>query len=184
MMTSCCDFYFLVAIVLVVFLPSNVSILCRDLLVMSRPLFLPIAFLLVATSVLRCNRFPPSHLFSRSRPQGDVATSFAVCLALLRVATSVSSHDIVCGLIIKWSHLQFSCQDFSNYFHVATYTACRDLNSNLSLKTSCNVFYLRRPLLWLSLTDPRCDLRVVLRHHLYPFGFMTSKCCHDMNFFL
>ena len=106
------------------------------------------------------------HLFSRSRPQGDVATSFAVCLAVLHVATSVSSHDIVCGLFIKWSQLQFSCQDFSTYFHVATYTACRDLNWNLSLKTSCNVFYLRRPLLCLSLTDPRRDLRVVSRHHL------------------
>ena len=89
MMTSFCDFDFLVAIVLVVFLPSYVSILCRDLMVMSRPLFLPISFLLVATLVLRCNIFSPSHLFSRSRPQGDVATSFAVCLALLHVATSV-----------------------------------------------------------------------------------------------
>ena len=161
MMTSCCDFDFLVTIVLVVFLPSYVSILCRDLVVVSRPLLLPNSFLLVATSVLRCNRFPPSHLFSRSRPQGDVVTSFAVCLALLHVATSVRSHDIVCGLIINWSQLQFSCQDFSTYFHVATYTACRDLNWNLSLKTSCNVFYLRRPLLWLSLTNPRRDLRVV-----------------------
>ena len=160
-MTSCCDFDFLVAIVLVVFLPSYLSILCRDVRVMSQPLLLPISFLLVATSVLRCNRFPPSHLFSRSRPQGDVATSFTVYLALLHVITSVSSRDIVCGLIINWSQLQFSCQDFSTYFHVATYTACRDLNWNLSLKTSCNVFYLRRPHLWLSLTDPRRDLRVV-----------------------
>ena len=83
-----------------------------------------------------------SHLYSRSRPQGDVATSFAVCLALLQVATSVSGRDIVCGLIIKWSQLQFSCQDFSSCFHVATYTAFRGLNWNLSLKTSCNVFYL------------------------------------------
>ena len=141
-MTSCCDFYFLVAIVLVVFLPSYVSILCRDLVVMSRPLLLPISFLLVATSGLRCKGFPPSHIFSRSRPQGDVATSFPVCLALLHVAASVSSHDIVCGQIIKWSQLQFSCQDFSTYFHVVTCTACRDLNWNLSLKTSCKVFYL------------------------------------------
>ena len=115
MMTSCCDFDFLVAIVLVVFLPSYVSILCRDLMVMSRPLLLPISFLLVATSILRCNRFPPSYLFSRSRPQGDVATSFAVYVALLHVATSVSSHDIVCGLFIKWSQLQFSCQE--NYIY-------------------------------------------------------------------
>ena len=141
-------------------------------------------FLLVATSVLRCNRFPPSHLFSRSRPQGDVATSFAVCLALLHVATSVSGRDIVCGLIIKWSQLQFSCQDFSSYFHVTTYTACRDLNWNLSLKSSCNVFYLQRPLSWLSLTDPCRDLRVVSRHHSYPFGIATSKLCCNMNFFL
>ena len=160
---------------LVVFFPSYVSILCRDLMVMLRPLLLPISFLLVETSVLRCNRFPPSHLFSKSQPQGDVATSFAVFLALLHVTTSVSSHDIVCGLIIKWSQLQFSCQDFSTYFHVATYIACRDLNWKLSLKTSCNVFYLRRPLLWLSLTDPCRDLRVVSRHHLYPFYVATSK---------
>ena len=160
---------------LVVFLPSYLSILCRDLLVMSRPLLFPISFLLVATSVLRCNRFPPSHLFSRSRPQGAITTSFAVCLSLLHVATSFSSRDIVYGLIINWSQLQFSCQDFSTYFHVATYTACRDLNWNLSLKTSCNVFHLRRPLLWLSLTDPRRDLRVVSRRHLYPFGVATSK---------
>ena len=104
-------------------------------------------------------------------PIFQVATSFAVCLA----PTSVSSRDIVCGLIINWSQLQFSCQDFSTYFHVATYTACRDLNWNLSLKTSCNVFYLRRPLLWLSLTNPRRDLRVVSRYHLYPFGVATSK---------
>ena len=136
MMTSCCDFDFLVAIVLVVFLPSYVSILCHDLMVMSQPLLFPISFLLVATSVLRCNRFPPFP------PIFQVATSFAICLALLHVATSVNSHDIVCDLIIKWSQLQFSCQDFSTYFHVATYTACRDLNWNLSLKTSCNVFYL------------------------------------------
>ena len=129
---------------------------------MSRPLFLPISFLLVATSVLRCNKFPPSHLFSRSRPQGNVATSFVVCLALLQVATSVSGRDIVCGLIIKWSQLHISCQDFSSYFRVATYTACRDLNWNLSLKTSCNVFYLRRPLLCLSLTDPRQDIIHIL----------------------
>ena len=151
---------------LVVFLPSYVSILCRDLMVMSRPLLLPISFLLVATLVLRCNRFPPSHLFSRSRLQGDVATSFAVCLALLHVATSVSSHDIFSGHILKWSPLLFSCQHYSTYFHVATYTACRDLNWNLSLKTSCNVFYLRRHLLCISLMDPRRDLRVVSRHHL------------------
>ena len=157
MMTSCCDFDFL---------PSYVSILCRDLMVMSRPLLLLIYFLLVATSVLRCNRFPPSYLFSRSRPQVDVATSFAVYLALLQVATSVNGCDIVFGLIIKWSQLQFSCQDFSSCFHVATCIACRDLNLTLSLKTSCNVFYLRRLLLWLSLTDPRHDLRVVSRHHL------------------
>ena len=54
--TSCCDFDFLVAIVSVVFLPSYFSILCRDLMVMSRPLLFPIYFLLVATSVLSCNR--------------------------------------------------------------------------------------------------------------------------------
>ena len=74
MTTSCCDFDFLVAIVSVVFLPSYVSILCRDLMVMSRPLLFPISFLLVATSVLSYNRFPPAHLFSRSQPQGGVAT--------------------------------------------------------------------------------------------------------------
>ena len=77
MTTSCCDFDFLVAIVLVVFLPSYVSILCRDLMVMSRSLLFPISFLLVATSVISCNRFPPSHLFSRSRPQVVVATSIS-----------------------------------------------------------------------------------------------------------
>ena len=29
----------------------------------------------VATSILCCNRFPPTNLYSKSRPQGDVATS-------------------------------------------------------------------------------------------------------------
>ena len=77
MTTSCCDFYFLVAIVLVVFLPSYVSISCHDLIVMSRYLLFPISFLMVASSVLRCNTFPPSYLFSRSRPQGGVATSIS-----------------------------------------------------------------------------------------------------------
>ena len=107
MMTSCCDFDFLVAIVLVVFLPSYVSILRHDPMMMSRPLLLPISFLLVATSVLRCNIFPPSHLFSRSRPQGNVPTSFFVCLALLQVATSVSGRDLVCCLIINGCNLNF-----------------------------------------------------------------------------
>ena len=134
MMTSCCDFDFLVAIVLVVFLPSYISILCRDLIVVSRPLLLPISFLMVATSVLCCNSLSLSHIYSRSRPQGDVTTSFAVYLALLQVVTSVSGGDIVCSLIIKWSQLQFSCQDFSSCFHVATYTACRDLNWKLFIK--------------------------------------------------
>ena len=78
MTTSCCDFDFLVAIVSVAFLPSYVSILCCNLMVMSRPLLFPISFLLVATSVLRCNKFTPSHLFSRSRPQDGVATSFLI----------------------------------------------------------------------------------------------------------
>ena len=133
MMTSSCDFDFL---------PSYVSILYLDLMVMSRPLLLPISFLLVATSVLRCNRFPPSHLFFRSRPQGDVATSFAVCLSLLQVATSVIGCDIVFDRIIKWSQIQFSCQDFSSCFHVVTCIACHDLNLTLSLKTDCDFFYL------------------------------------------
>ena len=78
MTNSCCDFDFLVVIVSAAFLSSYVSILCRDLMVMSRPLLFPISFLLVATSVLRCNRFTPSHLFSRSRPQGGVTTSFLI----------------------------------------------------------------------------------------------------------
>ena len=50
MTTSCCDFDFLVVIVSAAFLSSYVSILCRDLMVMSRPLLFPISFLLVATS--------------------------------------------------------------------------------------------------------------------------------------
>ena len=40
MMTSCCDFDFLVAIMLVVFLPSYASIVCRDLKVLLQPKFL------------------------------------------------------------------------------------------------------------------------------------------------
>ena len=56
-------------------LPSQVSNLRRDLKVMSRPLLMSISFLLVATSVLCCNQFPSFNLYSRSRPQGDVATS-------------------------------------------------------------------------------------------------------------
>ena len=84
MMTSCCDFDFLVAIVLVVFLPKYVSILCRDLMVMSRHLLFPISFLLVATSVRRCNIFPHSHLFSRSRLQVGVATSISSALIFFR----------------------------------------------------------------------------------------------------
>ena len=75
--TSCGDFDSLVAIVLVVFLLSYLSILCRDLMVMSQHHFLFIFFLLVATSVLRCNQFPPSHLYPRSRPQGGVVTSLS-----------------------------------------------------------------------------------------------------------
>ena len=56
-------------------LPSQVSNLIRDLKLMSRPLLMFISLLLVATSILCCNQFPPSSLYSRSRPQGDVATS-------------------------------------------------------------------------------------------------------------
>ena len=56
-------------------LPLQVSNLSRDLKVMSRPLFMFISLLLVATSILCCNQFPPSDLYSRSRPQGDVTTS-------------------------------------------------------------------------------------------------------------
>ena len=55
----------------------------QDLKLMSQPLLIPISFLRVATSVLCCNQFPPSHLYSRSRPQGDVATSccsFSGCM--------------------------------------------------------------------------------------------------------
>ena len=62
---------------------------------MSRPIFLLISFLLVATSVLRCNQFPPSHLYSRSRPQGGVATSISSASALLQVATLMSGRDII-----------------------------------------------------------------------------------------
>ena len=57
-------------------LPSQVSNLSRDLKVMSRPLLMFISLLLVATSILCCNQFPPSNLYSRSRPHGDVATSY------------------------------------------------------------------------------------------------------------
>ena len=100
MTTSCCDFYFLVTIVLVVFLPSYVSILCRDLMVMSRHLLFPTSFLLVATSVLHCNTFPPSHPFSRSRPQVGVATSISSAQLFFRsrpyygVATSFLILDL------------------------------------------------------------------------------------------
>ena len=31
--------------------------------------------------------------------------------------------------------------------------------------------------------NPGRDLRMVSRHHSYPFGVMTSRCCCDMNFF-
>ena len=64
-------------------LPSQVSNLSRDLKVMSRPLLMFISLLLVATSILCCNQFPPSNLYSKSRPQGYVATSccsFSGCL--------------------------------------------------------------------------------------------------------
>ena len=127
-----------------------------------------------------CNLSSTLQQISSFPPIFQVATSFAICLALLHVASSVSSHNIVCGLIIKWSQLQFSCQDFSTYFHVATYTACRDLNSNLSLKTSCNVFYFRRPLLWLSLTDPRRNLRKVSQHEFLPL--IISFCLYHIFF--
>ena len=90
MMTSCGDFDSFVAIVLVVFLLSYLSILCRDLMVMSRHHFLFIFFLLVATSVLRCNQFPPSHLYPRWCRN---LTFF--CLAFLQVATLMSGRDII-----------------------------------------------------------------------------------------
>ena len=53
--TSCRDLDFLVAILLVFFRSLYLSILCRDLMVMSRQLLLSISVLQVATSVPRCN---------------------------------------------------------------------------------------------------------------------------------
>ena len=94
---------------------------CRDLFCF------PFLFLWLQPQFFVATCLSLSHLYSRSRHQGDVATSFAVCLALLQVTTSISGRNIVFGLIIKWSQLQFSCQDFSSCFHVTTYTACHDL---------------------------------------------------------
>ena len=58
-------------------LPSQVSNLSHDLKVMSRPLLMFISLLLVATSILCCNQFPPSNLYSRSRPH--VALFLVAC---------------------------------------------------------------------------------------------------------
>ena len=88
MTTSCYEFDSLVAIVLVVFLLSYLAILCRDLMVMSRPLFLPYLFSLgcnlsptlqltsffptifqVATSRWCSTSLSSAQLFFRSRPQ-------------------------------------------------------------------------------------------------------------------
>ena len=69
MTTSCCGFNFLVAIVLVVFLPSYVSILCCDLMVMSRHgflfFFLFLFFRLQPQFYVATNLFLPNYFSGR-----------------------------------------------------------------------------------------------------------------------
>ena len=68
----------------------------------------------------------------------------------------------------EWSRHHFSCQDFSSCSHAATCIACRDFNLTLELKTSCEFFCLRRPLLWL------CRQILVA----------TSELCRDIIYLL
>ena len=91
-----------------------------------------ISLLLDATSILCCNQFPSSNLYSRSRPQGDVATSCCyfscrIYSQLLKIScdldffllSSSSGRDLnewsrhrLWSLVNKWSQLQFLCKDF------------------------------------------------------------------------
>ena len=68
-MTSCCDFDFLVAIVLVVFLPSYLSILCRDLFYFPFLFFRSQPQFYVATNFLLPTYFPGRDIKVVSQPQ-------------------------------------------------------------------------------------------------------------------
>ena len=127
-MTSCCDFDFLVAIVLVVFclhrFQFNVATsFAAHFFSSGRNLssLLQLIFLL-PTFILGCD------LKVMSRP-------------LFLLLSSPSSRDLsewsrhrLWSLINKWSQLQSSCWDSNSRFYVATSTVCRDLKWCLSFK--------------------------------------------------
>ena len=133
MMTSCCDFDFLVAIVLVVFLPSYVSILCRDLMVMSRPLsshFFSSGCNLSST-LQQISSFPP--IFQVATSSWCRNLNF-FCSALLQVATLMSGRNIISDpLFVKgrkfssWQVLLFGYRlrpPFKLYFWLHFESSC------------------------------------------------------------
>ena len=120
MTTSCCDFEFLVAIVLVVFLPSSVSILCRDIFCFPFLFFCLQPQFYVATHFLQLTYFSGHNLKLVSQPQflllssssgcdliewsrhrSDVTTSFVQCSFSVDVATSVTCRDIIVFLFFQ-----------------------------------------------------------------------------------
>ena len=109
----------------------------------------------VATSYLCHDIFCFPLLFFRLRPQ-YVATDFFLSnyfpgrdIKVMSRHTFLLLNSFVGRDLNELSRHHSSCQDFSSCFHVATRIACRDINLTLELKTSCDFFCLRRPLLWL-----------------------------------
>ena len=77
------------------FLPSHVLNLSCDLNTWLRPLLIFLAFLLVATSILSCNRFLHYTFYFRSRPKDGVATSWLLYFWLHWSQLLKRSRDLV-----------------------------------------------------------------------------------------
>ena len=148
---------------------------------MSRPLLMSISLFLVSTSILCCNQFPPSNLYSRSRPH--VALFLAACSpnCLKVVATWISSAQFffksrhrLWSLINKWSQLQFLGKDF-----VWLLFRLQPLFCSSTLNLVATLIFLLRLQFPLSCRD----LNGMSRPQLYSIGVATSEWCRDRIFY-
>ena len=97
----------------------------------------------------------------------------------------MSGRDIVCGLcLINGCNFNLSVETSVSVFMSRPQQYVATLYGAFHLKTSCNfVFFVMTSFVAL-LTNPRLDIRVVSRPHLYSIGVATSKWCRDLRMVL
>ena len=97
----------------------------------------------------------------------------------------MSGHDIVCGLcLINGRNFNLSVETSVSVFMLRPQWYVATSNGALHLKTSCNFVFFAETSFVALLTNPRCDIRVVLRPHLYSIGVATSVWCRGLRMVL